>query len=239
MDEDSKAPEGAEPQPPPSGGDDIRQAVSSVLKKRMTKSADERRTEILDAALSLFSDKGFNETTMEAVALKAGVAKGTIYLYFKTKEHVLLALKRQFTEGLHAACAAAIAEVIERLDTGGALDRRMVIDSIVDAMVAYNVDHRDAVRVVVRQNPGPDLMAEALELEAEFLELLARAFRTGSESGFVHVSDPEMAAYLFNAAMRDNIVTCLCYGRPDDLDRLVAAIKEMLNKSLAPSEPRA
>lgn len=47
-----------------------------------------KRSEILEAALKLFSEKGFKRSTVDEIATKAGVGKGTIYLYFETKEDI-------------------------------------------------------------------------------------------------------------------------------------------------------
>lgn len=215
--------------PKPSPGD-----VSPVLKKRTVKPAEERKKDILEAALQLFASKGFNDTTMDDIALSAGVAKGTIYLYFESKERILLALKKAFHDGMHARCADVIADAIEHLSRGERLDYRDVIDELFDTMVAYNVERRDAVEVVVRQVPGPDLVQEALALETEMLALMANAFRQAMSFGIIHTSDPEMMAYLVNAAIRDNIVTCLCYEEPSNLARFVDAAKELLYKALAP-----
>src|SRR5919199_800901 len=49
---------------------------------------------ILDAALDVFSEKGFAASRLEDVAVRAGVAKGTIYLYFASKEALFEALIR-------------------------------------------------------------------------------------------------------------------------------------------------
>jgi AcrR family transcriptional regulator len=54
-----------------------------------------RPAEILDAALSVFAEKGFSAARMEDIANKAGVTKGTIYLYFPSKEEVFKSLARQ------------------------------------------------------------------------------------------------------------------------------------------------
>lgn len=54
----------------------------------MDKSNVEKRSEILEAALNLFSKKGFDGATVDEIAAKAGVGKGTIYLYFRTKEAI-------------------------------------------------------------------------------------------------------------------------------------------------------
>jgi len=214
--------------------DPVRETVSSVLKRRVVKPTEQRRAEILEAALALFSSKGFHDTTMEEVANAAGVAKGTIYLYFQSKEHLLLALKRDFMQGLTDAVANIVAEAIENLEGGKGMDYRDIIDDIFHAVVDYHTSRRDAVEVVVRQSPSPDLVNEALQLEHDYLMLVTSAFRTGMEYGLVHTEDPEMTAHLITAAIRDNIATCLCYGEPKDLDRLVEASKQMLYKALAP-----
>ena len=213
----------------------VRDAVSSVLKRRVVKPTEQRRAEILEAALSLFSSKGFHETTMEEVAREAGVAKGTIYLYFQSKEHLLLALKREFMQGLTDVVADMVADAIELLEAGKQADYRDIIDDIFEGVVDYHRKRRAEVEVVVRQSPSPDLVHEALELERDYLGLVTSAFRTGMEYGLVHTEDPEMTAHLVTAAIRDNIATCLCYSEPDDLDRLVEASKQMLYKALAPN----
>jgi len=214
--------------------DSVPEPVSSVLKRRVVKPTEQRRAEILASALQLFSSKGFHDTTMEEVANAAGVAKGTIYLYFQSKEHLLLALKRDFMQGLTDAVANIVADAIEQLEGGKGTDYRDIIDDIFHAVVDYHTSRREAVEVVVRQSPSPDLVNEALELEREYLALITSAFRTGMEYGLVHTEDPEMTAHLITAAIRDNIATCLCYGEPNDLDRLVEASKQMLYKALAP-----
>jgi AcrR family transcriptional regulator len=56
---------------------------------------DARPTEIADAALALFSERGFAATRLEDVAIRAGVSKGTLYLYFPTKEDLFRAVLRQ------------------------------------------------------------------------------------------------------------------------------------------------
>ncbi len=213
----------------------VREAVSSVLKRRVVKPSEQRRAEILEATLGLFSSKGFHDTTMDEVAQAAGVAKGTIYLYFQSKEHLLLALKREFMQGLTDTVATTVAEAIEALESGKELDYRDIIDDIFVGVVDYHRTNKDAVEVVVRQSPSPDLVREALDLERDYLALITTAFNTGASYGLTHTEDPEMTAHLMTAAIRDNIASCLCYGEPADLDRLVEASKQMLYKALAPN----
>jgi AcrR family transcriptional regulator len=67
-----------------------------------------RPGEILDAALAVFAEKGFAAARMEDIAVHAGVTKGTIYLYFPSKEEVFKSLARQhITDTLMVAAQQA------------------------------------------------------------------------------------------------------------------------------------
>ena len=64
-------------------------------KARWRRRKEARPQEILEAALSLFAEKGFAATRLEEIAARAGVSKGTIYLYFESKEAVFKALVQE------------------------------------------------------------------------------------------------------------------------------------------------
>lgn len=213
----------------------IGKTVSSVLKRRVVKPSEERRREILDASLALFTEKGYNETTVEDIAGAAGVAKGTIYIYFASKEHILIALKRQFVQGMVNTLTEVIADAVEQLEAGAQVDYRDVIDDIFDEIVDYHTQRAQTLQIVVRHSAS--LWAEALELEKGLVTLLTNAFIKGMDHGIIQTTDPEMTARLINAALRDNLTTCLCYGDPENLDRLSLAARELCYKALAPGEP--
>ncbi len=54
--------------------------------------SEARRDEVLDAALELFTERGFADTRVEDIADKAGISKGTVYLYFDSKEALMKGL---------------------------------------------------------------------------------------------------------------------------------------------------
>jgi AcrR family transcriptional regulator len=64
-------------------------AASSKLRKKLL--TDFRREEIISAALKIFGNKGFAATRAEDIANQAGIGKGTIYLYFRSKEDIYVA----------------------------------------------------------------------------------------------------------------------------------------------------
>jgi len=80
----------------------------TVAPVRWTRRKQARPAEILDAALKVFAEKGFAGARMEDIAARAGVTKGTIYLYFENKEAVFKSLVR---ESIGATLAGVSANV--------------------------------------------------------------------------------------------------------------------------------
>ena len=76
----------------------LRPPTPSVAAKRERRK-EARPGELLDAALDLFVEKGFAATRAEEVAARAGVSKGTLFLYFQSKEELLKAVVRENISG--------------------------------------------------------------------------------------------------------------------------------------------
>lgn len=74
---------------------------------------EDRRREVLDAALRVFADAGFRRASLNAVSDEAGVTKGCLYHYFDSKEDLLLALMRERTQD-SGSLAQAFADAMTR-----------------------------------------------------------------------------------------------------------------------------
>ena len=81
---------------------------TSTLKTRPTPRAEDTRRKIYEAALKLFREKGFEQTTMRDIAAKAGVALGAAYYYFASKEAIVLAFYQEMQEVSHEAILEAL-----------------------------------------------------------------------------------------------------------------------------------
>lgn len=203
-------------------------------RRRAWKPAAERREEILEAAVRLFKEKGFDDSALTEIAAAAGVATGTVYLYYPSKEHILLAIHEQ----VHQEVASLLENVIQRLARArGAdqLDFGKAIDGFIDTLVAYVLERRDAVEVITRYIPRLSHEGDVHKPDQDFVQTMARIMEAGKSAGLIHVSDPEMTALLLNAALRTTIGESLAYNYPSDLKRLVRAGKELVNKALAPA----
>src|SRR5919201_2936424 len=71
---------------------------------------NDKRARILDAAVKVFAERGYFSSTVAEIARAAGVADGTIYLYFKSKDDLLLRLFEEKMTQLLAAAKAALGE---------------------------------------------------------------------------------------------------------------------------------
>jgi AcrR family transcriptional regulator len=117
--------------------------TASAIRRRAAGAAA-RRQAILDAALDEFSAKGFAAARMDDVAAKAGVAKGTIYLYFKDKEALFQELVR--TSLVPIVGGLKIPEGVE-------VSVRVLLEAFADTLVSEVLDTRrgDLIRLVISE----------------------------------------------------------------------------------------
>jgi len=95
--------------------------------------AEQTRRAIVDAAMGLFRTKGFDGTTMRAIAGEAGVSLGNAYYYFGSKEHLIQAFYDQMQE----AHAVAVADAFTATDSFGAR-LTAVLNAWVDVAAPYH-----------------------------------------------------------------------------------------------------
>ena len=133
-----------------------RRSASGVRQRsagdRKARSA-ERREAILAAALEEFSDRGFEATRLDDVAKRAGVAKGTIYLYFRDKESLFQELIR--------AMLTPLVGTIEALAAAD-LPANMLAERIVDLFVReiYETRRKDVIRLMITEGRRFPKLAE-------------------------------------------------------------------------------
>jgi TetR/AcrR family fatty acid metabolism transcriptional regulator len=104
---------------------------------------DTKKDQIRKAALAVFARRGFHETTVAEIAQEAGIAKGTIYLYYASKEEILIAVFRRYIDGM-----------LDFVD--GLLDSALSVPDILSAFVGKQTDlfreEPDLMRVLSRRS---------------------------------------------------------------------------------------
>lgn len=80
----------------------------SAGKGRASKPRSDKRVRIVDAAVGVFAEKGYRSARISDIARRAGVADGTIYLYFRNKEDLLLTIFEEKMDGILSGLRAAV-----------------------------------------------------------------------------------------------------------------------------------
>ena len=112
---------------------------------KVTAKAEETGQRILDAALDLFRNEGFDGATMRAIAAKAGVALGAAYYYYPSKEAIVLAFYERSTTELLPAIQAAL--------KSRGLEARL--RGVISAKLDYFTPNRAVLRALLRNGADP------------------------------------------------------------------------------------
>lgn len=136
-----------------------------------TLKAEETRERILDAALRLFREKGFDETTMRDVATAAGVATGAAYYYFRSKQDLIM--------GFYVRTAEASRDVLpEQIEASKDLRKRL--RAIIEHKFDQFDEHRRLMTALLKagvdpRDPLSPFGAETKALRDEHIEYFRQA----------------------------------------------------------------
>ena len=160
-----------------------------------------RREQLLDAAAQVFLDRGLAQATMADVAEAAGVAKGTVYLYFDSKSALLTALRARYTGHWLAQSG--------RLDTppgrgGHARQLRTFLGEMYDFHAANQRLHHLLFHAAEVSEDEPLEQARAA---------LVRFVTRGAEAGEFSVDDPEETASFLLDGLHGLLLRSLHAGR--------------------------
>lgn len=153
-----------------------------------------RRQAILAAARVVFAQDGFHRATVDAIARRAEVAKGTIYLYFESKEAILAELVLQ-----------ALAELVARLeaasDSCSVLHPDQKLKAMADAYLAFAQHAPDYFRLLSAFDRGAfqegisaERRSQILAASEQALSLVTQAVSDGMALGLFAPGDPRQAA---------------------------------------------
>jgi AcrR family transcriptional regulator len=189
---------------------------------------EERRRQILQAAVHTFAAKGYHTCRVSDIATEAGVAYGLVYHYFGSKESLLEAIFEE-TWGAMLGTISSVGQ----LDDPAAEQVRKVTEIV---LRTWKRDP-DLVRVLVREvTRSAHLERESDEIERAF-EALQRIVERGQEAGeFRRDLDPRLVATIWYGALEE-VLTGWALGQlPDAIDdvaRAERAVVEMVAGGLA------
>jgi TetR/AcrR family transcriptional regulator, fatty acid metabolism regulator protein len=185
-----------------------------------------KRPRILDAAVKVFAERGFFTATVAEIARAAGVADGTIYLYFKSKDDLLLRLfDEKMSILIEEAKAAMAAE-----ETAPARLRRFI--QLHFAAVERSPELASVLIVELRQSAQFLKGLEKAKLSA-YLDLIAEVVKNGQENGeLAQVASPTTIKRAIFGALDELALGWLLSGRKTSLKKTAAEVSEWLVRGL-------
>ncbi len=136
----------------------------------------DRRTAVLQAALEVFAEQGFNGTPVPPIADRAGVGVGTIYRYFADKEALVNEVFRHAKRSLQSALTSGIKN---------ATGPRQLFDNIWSRLVEFAREEPLMFRFLEMQDHGAYLDTDSKAVEAELLAPIIGALHGFREQGLV------------------------------------------------------
>ncbi|MGB6756243.1 MAG: TetR/AcrR family transcriptional regulator [Xanthobacteraceae bacterium] len=145
----------------------------------------ERPQEILEAAFAEFSRNGYATTTLDQIAERAGVTKGTIYVYFENKEHLFISMVREITK----TTFDTVHDMFESHE-GSTAELLRAQFSFFYQHIVEDRRRRDVLRMLIAEAPRfPELSDRYYnEIIRPCLDLLKQAIQRGVDRGEIRKS---------------------------------------------------
>ena len=182
-----------------------------------------RKRQILDAALEVFAEKGYPDATVDDIAERVSVARGTFYLYFGDKRAVFEALLDGFLERV-GAC-------IEGIDLEHPTDdARAQLEANVERVIELALSQPILVRLALLEGPGLDHEVDAkLRSFHERLRLfLVESLAEGQAAGVVRDGDRHVIASVALGGFRELLTDAVTGALDRTPEQLVAATMTFL-----------
>jgi TetR/AcrR family transcriptional regulator, transcriptional repressor for nem operon len=177
-----------------------------------------RRRRILDAARGVLLEKGYQEASLDDVAARAGIAKGTLYLYFKDKASLVEAVFADMLDALEG-----------RLPLPGAEQPLAALRRAVEESLAFADEQRD----FLARFSSPGVCGGALrERFRRHVARLALLFSEGVRAGVLRKHDPELGATVLMSLVRGFLMRKVHNGGKASLRSQAGQVMELLLQGL-------
>ncbi|MEW6410574.1 MAG: TetR/AcrR family transcriptional regulator [Nitrospirota bacterium] len=158
-----------------------------------------RISEILKAARKVIAKKGWEKATIEEIAEKAGVAKGTVYIYFKNKDEL-------FSSALLDVMDRVIDAIEKEVNKNDAITKKL--EAIVKIQLSFIEKERNFLRVFLAERPmtcigsGDELNRLMYEKKEKLIEILSGIIKEGIKQGKFKRTEPRYVAYFLMDLIR-------------------------------------
>jgi AcrR family transcriptional regulator len=190
-----------------------------------------RRERILDAAFSVFSQRGYRQAGVDEVGRQAETSKGGVYFHFPTKESLFLELLRTTADRLTGKVERTIApydDPIERADVA------------LRTVLGVFAGHRTMARLFLIDavGAGSEFQAELQRLHERFAAIISRELDAAVEQGIIEPIDTEVAGMAWFGALNEVVMRWLMSEQHGRLEDTYPTLRRILLRSVGIPEER-
>lgn len=190
----------------------------------MTENPKNTKDRILDAAMSIFSRKGYYDTHLDEIAVESESSKGSIYFHFPNKEKLFISLVDQFADVIERNVTSAI-----EAEPKGMRRVQVAIEAVLDTFGKY----RRPAKILLVQAVGLGNVFEKKRMEVtdHFAELIQTYLEEAIEIGDIEAVDTEVVSHAWMGAIFNVVIQWVYTGEPNP-ERIMDALVPMLLNSV-------
>ncbi|MBV9133434.1 MAG: TetR/AcrR family transcriptional regulator [Chloroflexi bacterium] len=187
--------------------------------------SQQRHQRILDAAVAVFSTKGYHGTLVDEIAAEAETSKGGVYFHFPNKQAIFLALLDRLANILRERVEAAVAtrqDPIERAEAA----LHVVLETF--------GSHRRLARLFLVEalGAGPEFNARMIQLRADFADLIRVHLDDAVAQGAIPPLDTSVAATAWFGAVNEVVTHWALSERPGRLEDAYPTVQRLLLRGI-------
>ena len=190
--------------------------------------AMDTRQQILDAAIEVFSQKGYHDTRVDEIVETSGKSKGAVYFHFKSKQDIFLALIDEFANLLAVGLAEAIQE-----ETGGVARVNAALISCLETFSDYR--HLAKIFLVQAVGLGEAFEQKRMEIHDRFTMAIQLQLEMAVAENDIPPLDTEVAALAWMGSINETVIRWVYTGEPDS-ERILSTLRVMLLRSISVPE---
>ncbi|MCX6130429.1 MAG: TetR/AcrR family transcriptional regulator [Proteobacteria bacterium] len=182
----------------------------------------EKQTRIMDAAQGLFSRYGLKKTSIEEIARDAGLGKGTVYLYFRSKDEIFEAVGRRFCQNIYFKLLHDVEQIQDhsrKLHQFILSHLQVIHDLVIQVGVTAEIFQE------IEMNPSFREIQE--ESQKRQNALLQKIIDDGVKAGEFYTKNSEISALAISAALGGLAKPWHCGGQELCLEKKVSALVEL------------